>query len=105
MLIEDMLGELGCAVAATAASLDEAVALARTGDFDAAILDVNLGNERSYPVADVLKERGTPFVFSTGYDNLQQGYSCYPRIQKPYRQSELAKILNAVLTRHEDDSR
>lgn len=35
---------------------------------DAAVLDVNLGGELAYPVADLLMERDVPFVFTTGYD-------------------------------------
>ena len=36
---------------------------------DAAVLDVNLKGQKSYPVADALAARGVPFVFSTGYNN------------------------------------
>ena len=35
---------------------------------DAASLDVSLGVETVYPLADALIERGVPFVFTTGYD-------------------------------------
>ena len=51
MLIEDMLADLGCDVVATAAQLDEAVSLARSGSFDLAFLDLNLRGVPSYPVA------------------------------------------------------
>jgi hypothetical protein len=37
--------------------------------FDAAMLDVNLNGNKSYPVADALAARGVPFVFSTGYSD------------------------------------
>ena len=43
MLLQDMLEEFGCVVAATAGALDEAVQTAEDGEFDLAILDVNLG--------------------------------------------------------------
>ena len=46
----------------------KALALARSESFDAALLDVNLDGEMSWEIADVLKERGIPFAFSTGYD-------------------------------------
>lgn len=36
---------------------------------DAAVLDVNLGEENSFPVARLLREQGTPFLFSTGYNS------------------------------------
>lgn len=97
MVLEDMLIDLGCDVVGTAARLDKALSLARSGKFDAAVLDVNLNGEKSYPVAAVLMERGVPFLFSTGYDGLQSGYESLPRLQKPFRQKELAITLRAVL--------
>lgn len=97
-MLEDMLVDLGCRVVGTAAHLRGAITLVETGGFDAAILDVNLGNERSYPVADMLLERGMPFLFSTGYDMLQDQYNGIARIQKPYKQSELANVLASVLS-------
>lgn len=66
MLAEDMLLDLGCEVV-VAMRLDKAVDHVRTGNFDLAVLDVNLGDARSYPVADLLLERCTPFLFATGY--------------------------------------
>ena len=67
MLLEDMLADLGYAVAAAVGTIPEARALAATGDFSAAVLDVNLDGQEIFPVADILKERGLPFVFVTGY--------------------------------------
>jgi two-component SAPR family response regulator len=37
---------------------------------DAAILDINLGNETSFPIAQALMKRNIPFIFITGYDDL-----------------------------------
>ena len=67
MLMEAMLEDVGCRVAATAARLEQAVTLAAAGDFDLAVLDVNLAGKLSYPVAEALRERGIPFLFATGY--------------------------------------
>ena len=68
MLIEDMLNELGYAVAARGRPRShEALAAAKTADIDVAILDVNLNGETTGPVAEALAARGTPFVFATGY--------------------------------------
>ena len=68
MLLEDMLSELGYTVSAAASRLDEAMQAVQAGEFDIAILDVNLNGEPISPLADVLAARGTPFVFATGYD-------------------------------------
>lgn len=45
-----------------------AIALAQSESFDAALLDINLNCEMSWDIALALRERGIPFVFSTGYD-------------------------------------
>jgi DNA-binding response OmpR family regulator len=65
--------------------------------FDAAVLDLNLDGQPSYPVADALAARGVPFLFSTGYDRLQGEYNSLPRLQKPFAPRELAVALAAVL--------
>ena len=67
MLIEDMLTDLGHEIAAVAARMEDALRDAKTGSFDFALLDVNLDGTPSYPIADILKARGIPFVFATGY--------------------------------------
>jgi CheY-like chemotaxis protein len=61
------LADAGKVVAAMASSLKEAQLAASNADVDVAVLDVNLGGELSFPVADLLRERGLPFVFTTGY--------------------------------------
>jgi len=95
MLLEDMLGELGYAIAATASRVEEATALARDGEFDAAILDVNLNGQDVYPVADILAGRGIPFVFATGYGErgLPPIYQHRPTLQKPFQQETLERHL------------
>jgi CheY-like chemotaxis protein len=95
MLLEDMLGELGCEVAAVSTHIEEALQLARTLDIDLAILDVNLGGKQSFPVADVLKSRGVPFMFATGYGAqiLKPPYSGTPTLQKPFQLDDLQRVL------------
>ncbi|MFD6441646.1 response regulator, partial [Peribacillus sp. NPDC060186] len=98
MLAEDMLTDLGCEVV-IAMRLDKALDLARTGTFDAAVLDVNLGDARSYPVADVLFERALPFLFATGYgvQGLEPVYQDVPVLQKPYQQRPMQHLLCRLL--------
>jgi len=98
MLIEDMLLDLGCEVV-VAMRLDHALSEARARSFDLAVLDVNLGDARSFPVADLLWERGTPFAFATGYGlaGLEAAYRTVPVVQKPYQQAQLQHLLEHLL--------
>jgi CheY-like chemotaxis protein len=95
MNIEDMLLELGHEVAGLASRLGPALALAGESRFDAAMLDVNLAGEPSFPVADLLIERGIPFLFATGYgrQGIEERYRAWPLLQKPFRTAELAAAL------------
>jgi DNA-binding response OmpR family regulator len=61
-MIEDMLISLGHEVVEIAMRLPEALEVARRVEADLAILDVNLDGLRSFPVAEVLEERGIPLV-------------------------------------------
>ena len=98
MLLEDMLADLGYGVAASAGGLDEAMSLARNSEFDIAILDVNLNGHSVYPVAELLDQRGVPFVFSTGYGErgLPEAYRNRPTLQKPFQLESLDRILNTI---------
>lgn len=96
MLLADLLDEFGCTVAGQAATVGEALEfLAAHDDFDAAILDVNLGGEKVFPVADLLNDHHVPFVFSTGYGpaDLAQRYPGRPLLFKPYPPGALVAVL------------
>jgi CheY-like chemotaxis protein len=96
--LEDMLDDLGFEVVGVAARLAEAMRVVQDGSFDGAILDVNLDGEASYPVADVLRTRGIPFVFTTGYG--KQGLAAEFRhaavLTKPFSQDELNRVLAQI---------
>ena len=67
MMVADMLEELGYKVAAEAGDITEAMRLAQSTEFDLAILDVNVNGKVISPAADVIKSKGRPFIFATGY--------------------------------------
>ena len=95
MLFEDMLDELGHKVEAAAGNLEEAISLARAAACDLAILDVHLNGIKVYPVADILEERGVPFIFATGLSDgaLPEKFRGRPTIQKPFQPDILQKML------------
>jgi DNA-binding NtrC family response regulator len=98
-MLEDMLETLGCTVVGPATSVREAMATILAEPIDAAVLDINLHGEMSYPIADALTARGVPFVFSTGYDKslLPAAYRAFAVLQKPFHTSELGDTLARLL--------
>ncbi|RFB89895.1 two-component system sensor histidine kinase/response regulator [Rhizobium leguminosarum bv. trifolii] len=83
---EDILRRMGADVA-TAPSVAEAMQILAGHSFDLALLDVNLGDETSFGIADRLAAEGVPFVFATGYgEGIAQAnsHSDAPVLQKPY---------------------
>src|ERR1700744_4181422 len=101
MLIEDMLGDLGCTVVGPASRLDEAVALVQDAAIDCAVLDVTRGGQPIFPVADLLREKGAPFAFATGYGDagLREVDRGTPVLQKPFREGDLARVLGELRAR------
>jgi CheY-like chemotaxis protein len=99
MLLQDMLEDIGCVVAGSASRIEEAIEKARSLVFDVAILDVNLNGARTFPVAEVLAERGVGFVFATGYGtaSLPPAFAGTPVLQKPFQQEDLERALRAAL--------
>jgi DNA-binding NtrC family response regulator len=100
MMVEDMLMDLGCEIVGPYARLDQALAAVNEGvDIDLALLDVNLGGERSFPLAEVLAEKGVPFVFTTGYDEsgMPDAWRGRPSLRKPFMMNEMANVLRGAL--------
>jgi CheY-like chemotaxis protein len=99
MLLEGMLEDLGHTVAGQAGSIEEALELAKHGEFDVALLDVNLSGKPITPVVEVLVERGLPFVFASGYGQrgVPEAYRTSPSLQKPFQVEALSKALDAAV--------
>jgi len=68
----DSLCDLGFEVVGPSMHLEDALSLAKEADFDVACLDVNLGRGKtSEPIAQVLGQRGIPYVYITAYEASQ----------------------------------
>jgi DNA-binding response OmpR family regulator len=99
LLLEDMLGTLGCHDVVHAPSVSTALEEIEKAMPDIAVLDVNLGNEMVYPVAEKLNVAGVPFVFTTGYGRgaIKLEWAARPCVQKPFNISAFATALRAAL--------
>ena len=101
LTLETMCEDLGWQIVGPASRLDQAMEMARTETFDAALLDVNLNGEMSWGVADVLKDRGIPFAFATGYDQtdmLPARLAGSTIVAKPYRLDDVEQRLRQMMT-------
>ena len=100
LVIEDILRKLGLTIVGPGSRLAEALKLAREETIHAALLDVNLNGEMSWEVAAVLRDRGIPFLFTTGYDAgtmLPTAFADEPVLNKPFKSDDLANALMAML--------
>jgi DNA-binding response OmpR family regulator len=90
-LLAEILESVGWQVVGPVAHLATALDAAATEGFDAAVLDVNLGDQTVYPVAEVLDARRVPFVFVTacGRGALPPLFCGRPHLGKPFAPGEL----------------
>lgn len=100
MNLEDMLGELGHNVVEIATRITQASAMAASSKIDLAILDLNLAGSLSFPVADILLQRGIPFMFATGYGSqgVTENYRDEFVLVKPYGLHELQSAINKLMS-------
>jgi len=101
--LASVLESAGINVIGPAGSVGDALELVSLhGDgLDGAVLDVNLRNERVYPVAQALADLGVPYIFTTGYDAMAipESFASAPRHQKPVDQTALLRQLSAAVGR------
>jgi light-regulated signal transduction histidine kinase (bacteriophytochrome)/CheY-like chemotaxis protein len=100
MDVETMLTREGAASIETASSVKEALRALTVLKPDVAILDVNLGNGSSMPVAHALMELGIPFVFATGYGEtslIPAALDEVPIVRKPYDLTSLVSALTSAM--------
>ena len=98
-LLDEMLRSTGCVVLGPLPRLADALDAAKRETCDAAVLDINLGGEQVYPVAEILSGRNVPFVFVTGYadEALPREYAGQPRLGKPFKAQQLIRALSNLV--------
>ena len=96
MLLETILEDMGCLPVGPASTVEEGLAMAVDDErLDAALLDVNVAGREVFPIANALRERGVPFVFSTGYGEggLPDDWRGHPTVQKPFTENAIREAL------------
>jgi DNA-binding NtrC family response regulator len=97
---ENMLSELGAASVQSFTTAEAALSWLADARADVGVLDIALGKEMSYPVADLLLSRSTPFLFTTGYGDthhIPPRFAHVPVVHKPYGIEGLAEALERCL--------
>jgi len=100
MLLETILADLGCDVVGPESNIEDGLtAVADVAGLDAALLDVNVAGRGVFPVAEALKAKGVPFVFSTGYGEagLPEHWRGNPTVQKPFTEGAIREALMTAL--------
>ncbi|MXO58793.1 response regulator [Altererythrobacter salegens] len=85
LLLEDLVLDAGGKPVITNTIAGAMTALSKHS-IDAAILDVNVHGEKTYPVAEALMAQGIRFIFASGYGDAlhPEGFESVPTITKPY---------------------
>jgi CheY-like chemotaxis protein len=99
MVMVDFLRDQGAWVIGPVSTVDSAMdAIASSSKIDGAFLDINLNGEASYFVADLLSERGIPFIFVTGYreNDIPARYKAIKRCEKPKGPEACVQILRSL---------
>ncbi len=99
LMLEALLEGFGCDVVGVAGTLSRGLEYAgdETLEIDGAVLDINLGGEKVFPVAERLVARGVPFIFCTGYgaEGVPGAFAGVPTVAKPYLEETLKTTLAA----------
>ena len=95
MMIEDLVREMGARNVHVCVDIDQACNTARSENLDCAILDVRVRGGDIGPVADILAERGIPFIFSTAGlpEAVPVAHQHRPMIAKPFSEDEFKVLL------------
>ena len=98
LMVEEIVRELGYIVSGIAGTIATARLQIAKRDFDAVLLDIDLGGEYHPETADILLETGVPFAFVTGYDYvLEPRHEGVPLLEKPFKTLQLRVVLEKLV--------
>lgn len=106
MEMVDAMKAEGWEVLGPAGTLEEAFALlAGNAAPDVAVLDINLNGQLVYPVADLLRTRGIPYLFCTGHETVEgdERHCHSPIVHKPANLRLLLDELKQLAGNHSPD--
>ena len=97
LMIEEMVRELGYRVSGVAHTIAMAAGEFAKRNYDAVLLDINIGGRFHAETADRLVSRGVPVAFVTGYDYLvDPRHEKIPVLQKPFAPAHLRALLETL---------
>jgi CheY-like chemotaxis protein len=104
MMVEGWLNELGCEVVGPAGSVQHGLDLIASRELDGAILDINLGGQDCYLVANTLRQRGVPFAFASGGSETgaDSAFKDSIFLQKPFDFEGVKGVLGKLLKQRVD---
>jgi DNA-binding response OmpR family regulator len=98
LLLETALEDEHCTIIGPFDRIPAALEAARRENVDLALLDVNVGGEKVYPVAEFFAERGIPFLLLSGFgDQAAADDSRWEIFSKPFKIGTLLGKMNELL--------
>jgi DNA-binding NtrC family response regulator len=90
------LSGAGANIIGPVGSVAQAEAAIEEGEFDCAVLDLNLHGENAAVIADQLKIMGVPFAIATGYGSgaVPSRHDDVPRLEKPFDPSQVVELIS-----------
>lgn len=100
-LATDELQMLQCAgadVVGPFGNAEDACRAVISDELDCALVDINLGSGPCFAVARELRERGIPFLFTTGYEAtvIPQEFQDVERVEKPTNARAIVSALSQM---------
>ena len=97
LALQSELEEAGAEIVGVCRSVGEAVAAAQANGIEAAVLDFRLGQETIGPVARMLAQCGTPFVFYTGQtEEASRLLAEWPRSRFVAKPAPVSRVVAAI---------